>query len=105
MDPNEKFINLYHKIYHDEELKLENPSISRDIGGTLWPKSKDRRPEYKENLDKCIKELFGDDELLIVTDKAVLGDKAAKIRMEFVENAKFVKTCDGNCPFHELIKF
>mmetsp|Transcript_66783 Transcript_66783/g.59896 ORF Transcript_66783/g.59896 Transcript_66783/m.59896 type:complete len:494 (-) Transcript_66783:111-1592(-) len=105
MDRNEKFINLYHRIYHDEELKLQNPSISRDTGGTLWPKSKDRRPDFQQNLDKKIVELFDDDELLIVTDKAVLGDKAAKIRMEFVEDAKFVKECDGNCPFHELIKF
>eukprot|EP01083_Nonionella_stella_P204942 746756_1 len=93
MDQDAKFVSLYHKLYHDDIMRLQKPAVSIADGGPLYMTSKALRSAYKENLDKSIKELFASDTILMISDKKVLGNKGARIKVEFVKGEKFIKPC------------
>eukprot|EP00483_Globobulimina_turgida_P011620 UN11642 len=90
LDPDTKFDMFYKKLLNDNTLKLKKPSVSTSDNKTLFMAGKALRDLYKENFEKAISELFGDDTILRISDPKVLGKGIAKIKVVFEKGAIYV---------------
>lgn len=100
LDPKKTlFKDLYHKLLRDEFLKLKAPAVSNG-NKTLFLAGKLRKL-YAENIFKPIGELIEDGDILSITDKRVLGNGAAKLKIIFEDEAYYIIPKDDGFPLDD----